>query len=149
MMGFYVMLRNYQTDPAFLNLCRKLLNDENSGIQLQGAIYLGQSAIKSDPREPRLFPILVAAVGSNERRRPCIDLSSYCYQQQPPGSGVLVSPPSSPPYIMDPDEALRNEIQRALDRLKRYLTQEQKRQVDQEAPKNLDPAAAQATRNKE
>jgi hypothetical protein len=124
MMGFYFMLRNYQTDPAFLDLCRNQLNDQNPGIQLQAAIYLGQSAISSDPREPMLFPILVAALDSKEGRKPSIELSSYYYQQQPPGSGALASAPFSPPYILDPDEALRNEIQRALDRLTRYLTLE-------------------------
>src|SRR5437660_1433404 len=33
MMGFYVMLMKYQTHPAFLELCRELLNDPHPGIQ--------------------------------------------------------------------------------------------------------------------
>jgi hypothetical protein len=64
MIGFNVMLMNYQTDPAFLKLCRTLLNDGNPGMRLQGAIYLAQSAIASNPGESRLFPILLAALES-------------------------------------------------------------------------------------
>jgi hypothetical protein len=129
MIGFNLMLQQYQTHPDFLPLCRRLLNDAHPGVQLPAAIYLAQSAIVSDPAEPRLFPLLIGALESKPQRKTSLDLQKYAYQKQPPGgAGPLASPPLSKlfPGLQDPDIALQNEIVTALARLERYLTQEQK-----------------------
>jgi len=125
--GFDVMLMKHQTHPAFLGLCRKLLNDEHPGMQLQAAIYLGQSGLASDPAEPRLFPILITALESKEKRQPSLDISGYTYQQWPPGTPKPF-PFRFPPSVgvVPPDQALLSQITRALDQLERYLTLEQK-----------------------
>ena len=125
--GFQVMRMKHQAHPAFLNLCRKLLNDEHPGIQLEAAVWLGKSSLASDPAEPRLFPILITALESKEKRRPNLDISGYTYEQWPPGTPKPLPfplPPSA--YVVPPDQALRDRITGALDRLERYLTQEQK-----------------------
>jgi len=129
MCGFDVLMK-HQTHPAFLGLCRKLLNDDHPGIQLRAAIYLGQSGLASDPVEPRLFPILISALENKERRQSALDLSSYTYQQWPPGSPGPV-PFRLPPGVgvVSPDQAQLSEITRALDRLERYLTREQKERL--------------------
>jgi hypothetical protein len=127
MSGFQTMRMKHQTDPAFLGLCRKLLNDEQPGIQLEAAVWLGQSALASDPGEPRLFPMLIAALESKEKRKASVDLYSYQYQQQPPGGSgrpSFVFPPSV--HFTPPEDALQDQILTALYRLERYLTQEQK-----------------------
>jgi hypothetical protein len=128
MRGFEYMLMKHQTHPAFLELCRKLLNDQHPGIQLKAAIYLGQSGLAADPREPRLFPMLVAALDDKEKRKASVDLSEYWYQQQPPGSAPtprLAGLPQSP-FVVPPDQALVHEISTALERLRHYLTQAEK-----------------------
>jgi hypothetical protein len=76
MMGFNVMLMNYQTDPSFLKLCRTLLNDANPGMRLQAAVYLAQSAIGSNPGEARLFPLLLAALESSQHDKRAWTLSN-------------------------------------------------------------------------
>jgi hypothetical protein len=139
MRGFFVMLMKHQTHPAFLGLCRKLLNDDHPGIQLRAAIYLGQSGLMSDPAEPGLFPILISALENKEKRQPALDISGYTYQQWPPGNPGPV-PFRLPPGVgvVPPDQALVSDITRALDRLERYLTQEQKdrlRRAEQARPK--------------
>jgi len=127
MSGFQVMRMKHETHPAFLGLCRKLLNDEQPGIQLEAAIWLGQSALASDPGEPRLFPMLIAGLETKEKRKASADLNGYQYRQQPPGGTgrpFFTLPPSV--QSMPQEEWLRDEILRALYRLERYLTQEQK-----------------------
>ena len=133
MSSFQMMRMKHQADPAFLGLCRKLLNDEEPGIQLEAAIWLGQSALASDPGEPRLFPILIAGLESKERRKASADLRLYTFRQHPPGGTgrIFVGlPPSFQSKMQEEsklqEEALREEILRALDRLERYLTQEQR-----------------------
>jgi hypothetical protein len=127
MSGFQTMRMKYQAHPAFLGLCRKLLDDEQPGIQLEAAIWLGQSALASDPGEPRLFPMLIAGLESTEKRKASADLNGYFYRQQPPGGK---GPPafSFPPGVRSfpPEEWLRDEILRALYRIERYMTPEQK-----------------------
>jgi hypothetical protein len=140
MIGFNVMLMNYQTDPAFLKLCRTLLNDAHPGIRLKAAIYLAQSAIASDPGEPRLFPILLAALESSEQRKESLDLESYFYQQQPPGSPGPSAFLGRPQGVADPDDMLRSEIMRSLDRLERYLSDEQKKRLKRAKENNRPPA---------
>jgi len=130
--AFEYMLMRHQPHPAFLELCRKLMNDEQPGIQLPAAIYLGQSGLTADPRDPRLFPMLVAALEDKEKRKATLDLRGYYYQQQPPGSG----PPASlarfpdPAFVVSPDEPLKGEIETALERLRRYLTRPEKDRLD-------------------
>lgn len=127
----YVCMK-HQRHPAFLELCRKLMEDEQPGIQLEAAICLGQSGLTADPRDPRLFPLLVAALEDKERRKATLDLRGYYYQQQPPGSG----PPASlarfphPAFVVPPDEALVGELETALERLRRYVTQPEKDRLD-------------------
>jgi hypothetical protein len=132
MHGFDYMLMKQQAHPAFLELCRKLMNDEHPGIQLKAAIYLGQSGLAADPREPRLFPMLVAALEDKEQRKACLDVSEYWYQQQPPGSKPPASLARFPqsPFVVPPDESLVREIETALERLRRYLTQAEKDRLD-------------------
>jgi hypothetical protein len=128
--GFQVIRAKLQTDPVFLPLCRKLLEDEHPGIQLEAAIWLGQSGLSRDPAEPRLFPMLVTALESKEKRQPHVDLSGWRFEQWPPGSFPLPArPPLPAPFrtvFLDEDEALCDQIIRALDRLERYLAPEQK-----------------------
>jgi hypothetical protein len=137
MSGFQAMRMKHQTHPAFLGLCRKLLNDEHPGIQLEAAVWLGKSALASDPAEPRLFPILINAFESKEKRKSKLDLSGYTYQQWPPGGSRPIPVkihPSLRAYAIPPDQALKDSIEDALLRLKPYLTQEQKdhlRRVEQ------------------
>jgi hypothetical protein len=129
MSGFHVTLMKHQAHPAFLGLCRKLLNDEHPGIQLQAAIYLGQSGLASNPAEPSLFPILITALENKKKRQPSLEISSYTYQQWPPGTPRPLPFPF-PPFAgfvqPDQDQGLKDRITRALDQLERYLTQEQK-----------------------
>jgi hypothetical protein len=126
MQGFATLV-TFQTNPAFPEACRRLLDDEHPGIRLQAAIFLGQSAIQGDPGEARLFPILMSAIKSKGERKPTLDLQSYRYQQHPPG-GTGLSPWTVPPgvTIIDPDESLTTEILRALYRLERYMPHLQK-----------------------
>jgi hypothetical protein len=127
MSGLQVMRMKHQAHPAFLKLCRKLMDDEHPGIQLEAAVWLGKSALASDPAEPRLFPILITALESKEKRKPNLDLSGYTYEQWPPGTSKplpFLLPAS--PYVVPPDQALKDGIEDALLRLKPYLTQEQK-----------------------
>jgi hypothetical protein len=127
MSGFQIMRRTHQTAPAFLGLCRKLLDDEQPGIQLEAAVCLGESALVSDPGEPRLFPILIAGLESTEKRKASADLNSYWYQQQPPGGTgrpFFAPPPSLQSKVQE--EWRRDEILRPLYRLERYMTPEQK-----------------------
>ena len=127
MSGLEVMLMKHQNHPAFLRLCRGLLDDKHPGIQLEAAVWLGQSALAADPAEPRLFPLLIAAFESQEGRKARLDVSSYTYQQWPPGSPrPRPLPFPSPAFVVPPDQALRDRIKKALDRLERYLTPEQK-----------------------
>jgi hypothetical protein len=129
MLGFDTMLMNNQTDRSFLKLCRKLLNDEHPGIQLQAAIYLAQSAIVSNPDEPKLVPLLLEGL-NRQQRTLSLDLRGWYYRQQPAGSPnptTLKRP--IPPGVAGPDEMdqmLRSEVLRGLDRLKPFLTEEQK-----------------------
>ena len=127
MRGFDLMIMKHQSHPAFRALCRRLLNDKHPGIQLQAAIYLGQSGLASDPVEPRLFPILITALESKEKRQPSLDISGYAYQQWPPGTPKPFPFPFPPSVgVVPPDQALLGRITRALDQLERHLTQEQK-----------------------
>jgi hypothetical protein len=118
----------HQDDPAFLKLCRKLLDDPDAGIRLRAAIPLAESAIASDPREPRLAPILLDGLEQKKRRDAFVNVSSYYYQQQPPGApssplAVAVASASPAPSSRDP---LRGDIIRALHRLKPFLSQAEK-----------------------
>jgi hypothetical protein len=135
MQGFYVMLSKYQTQPCFFEMCRQLLSDKHPGLQLEAAIYLAQSAIQADPEEPRLFPILMAAIQNKEQRKLALDIRGYRYQQQPPGgSGGWGG--GLPGLKTDQDEPLRAEIMRALYRLERYLTPAQKDELRSLSRKN-------------
>jgi hypothetical protein len=128
MQGFYIMLGKYQTQPAFLNLCHQLIDDKHPGVQLQAAISLAQSAIQANPGEPRLFPILMAALKSKQLRKLDLDIRGYQYQRQPPGKPGGWQP-NLPGLTVDQDEPLRAEIMRALDTLERYLTPAQKDEI--------------------
>jgi len=131
--AFRLILWQYQTDPSFLPLCRKLLSDEHSGVRLEAAIHLGQHGIVSDPREPRLFPLLLAALDSKEQRAPNLELGRNWVQQTLPGAYGKGFPPmlKTPPVFVTTDEPLRSEILTALERLERYLTPEQKARLRQ------------------
>lgn len=131
MMGLYVMGMKHQTHPAFLALCRNLLNDPHPGIQLEAAISLADSANASDGAEPRLFPILLAALESKEKRNADLDVLIYQYLQQPPGGSGTPNPfagsPRSPLlHFPPPDQTLKRRIETALERLKPHLTQAEK-----------------------
>ena len=113
--------------PDFLKLCRKLLDDEHLGIRLEAAIALAENGLVSDPGEPRLFPILLAALESKKERDACVEIASYTYRQQPPGSPrPFPLPPGFPVSPVTPEQYLRTRIEAALYRLERHLPQEQK-----------------------
>lgn len=126
--AFRLILWQYRSEPSFLPLCRKLLNDEHQGIRLEAAIYLAQHGIVSDPREPRLFPLFLAALDSKEQRAPNLELGRSAVHQRLPGAyGPIFSRFVKPvPAYLPPDEPLRSEILTGLLRLERYLTPEQK-----------------------
>lgn len=118
----------YQSEPSYLELCHKLMNDWHPGIKLEAAIYLGEFGLTSDPCEPELFAILHSAITNTTERKMNLDFNGYRFQQQPPGgTGVFTFPlPSGfPPPTVTPDEALRNRVLTALYRLERHLTKEQ------------------------
>ena len=129
------MLSKYQTQAAFLPMCRQLLSDQHPGMQLQAAIYLAQSALEADPAEPRLFPILTTAAQSKQQRKLTLDIREYSFKQQPAGaSGGLRA--VLPPGLTDQDKPFRDEIMRALYRLERYLTPAQKERLRNLSQKN-------------
>lgn len=130
MMAFTLIRSKHQDHPIFLNLCRKLLNDEHSGLRLEAAISLAESSVVSNSCGPLLLPILLAAIDSKEEREACLTITSYSYQQQPPGGvGPLNSRTLSRfgPGRDSLDETLRRRVVNATNRLERYLNQEQKK----------------------
>jgi hypothetical protein len=131
MAGLNLMQMSYQSDPAFLELCRSLINDEHPGIQLEAAISLAESSIVADPREPRLFNILLDGLESKARRKASLDVVYYQYQKQPPGgSGSLPLPPNASRYVRPPDDSVQDRIGVAVERLKLHLTQAQRNRLD-------------------
>jgi hypothetical protein len=127
--GFALMRMKYETDPAFLPLCRKLLSDAHPGIRLEAAISLAEAGIVADPHEPRLFPILLTGLESKKERESSLDISYYRYQQQPPGGSGRITT-LFPSFFQKPqeseEESLRKRIVNAMYRLERHLRQEQK-----------------------
>ena len=123
----YFLLDN-RGDPAFLPLCRKLLNDDNSTIRLEAAICVADSESKSDLTDPRLFPILIEGLQSKALRDANLDLCSYAFGQLPGGSGMVRRFPSVGTTMPDQDEAMQQRIIRSLERpwFRGYLTTEQK-----------------------
>ena len=136
--GLLALHNNYRTEPSFASMCRNLLNDASPGIRLQAALFLTESATLSDPREPRLFPILIDGLENKGTRASNREVSSYGYQQLPPGGSrnlTLLASPSDP----DQDEAFRKWILRSLQRLKPYLTQEQKNRLSKAISPQFEP----------
>ncbi len=145
-MQFLFFLReNYQIDAGFLWLCRKLLDDPKPAIRLEAAIPVAESAISTDPKEPRLADILLPAFERRDVRDQWFDLSWYGYKQYPPGGSLrppAIWPPGVPSELLpDDDKILRNRIKIALIRLRPYLTQEQKSTVNKLAatPQPISP----------
>jgi hypothetical protein len=103
MQGVTLLSMHDQPDPAFQELVRKLLSDAHPIIQLEAAIWVAESAIVGDPREPTVFPILVEALESKHVRASWLAFE---------------------PYIQDHE--LRIRIEHALIRLEPYLTQDQR-----------------------
>lgn len=130
MSGLDTIRRRYQAHPAFLELCRKLLDDKHPGVQLEAAIYVGNSALASDPHEPRLFPILLAGFESKELRKATLDVENYIYRHWAPFRPVP-RPAVLPPYYgaINQDQILQGRIEDALLRLKPYLTEEQRERL--------------------
>ena len=129
LMGFDVMRAKYETDPSFSPLCRKLLSDVHPGIRLKAAIALAETGIVADPREPRLFPILLAALESKKERERSLDVSGYWFQQQPPGGPGRIRKAFLAGFQLsqEPEEAiLRRRVLTAMYRLERHMSQEQK-----------------------
>ena len=121
------MRAGYQTKPVFLSLCRKLLHDKEAGVRLEAAVWVGQSALSSDPREPGLFPILIAGLESKEQRRACAELYTYVFGPvRPVGTGRASLLPRWPGGQFSAEDLMQEEIERALARLERYLTPDQK-----------------------
>jgi len=129
LVGYNVLRVKYETDPAFSQVCRQLLNDAHPGMRLEAAIWLADSAIIADPHEPRLFPILITALESKKERELSLEISGYYNQQQPPGApgrvimALLASLPKGQP---SEEQNLRRRILTAMYRLERYLSPEQK-----------------------
>jgi hypothetical protein len=134
LVAFNVVRAKYETDPAFSPLCRKLLDDEHPGIRLEAAICLGESGIVADPREPRLFPILLAALESKKERELSLEMRDYWYQQQPPGEPSRIRtafPWFIPPQQKPEEEYLRERVLRAMYRLEPHMSQKQKDRLRQ------------------
>lgn len=127
-LGYFMVDR--QGDPAFLPLCRKLLNDDNSAIRLEAAICVAGSESKSDLSDSRLFPILIEGLQNRALRDAHQDLCSYAFGQPPGGSGMR-RVPFMASTMPDQDEAMQRGIIRALERrwFRGYLTPEQKELV--------------------
>jgi hypothetical protein len=135
---FLVELRG---DPAFLPLCRKLLNDNNSAVRLDAAICVADSESKSDLTDSRLFPILIEGLQNKALRDANLDLCTY-YFGQPPGGSGMGRFPSMSSNVPDQDKFLQKRIIRALDGIwyRGYLRPEQKellKRVEKEQEGNL------------
>ncbi len=136
MSGFNLMVLKYQTDPAFLKLCRRFMDDPIPSLRLEAAIYLANSAVQSDPGDPRLFPILLAGLSDKDQRLAVADLRMYAWQRQPPGTpSASAAAAYRVRWTGGPENTgegiLQHEIKRALYRLERYLTPDQKTQFRQ------------------
>jgi hypothetical protein len=128
-MQFLLFLSDYQVDEGFLRMYRELLDDTEPAIRLEAAIPVAESAIRTDPKEPRLAGILLPAFERKDIRDQWADLSWYGYEQYPPG-GSRRPPTIWPPGVAsellpNEDKTLRNRIKTALVRLRPYLTPEQ------------------------
>jgi hypothetical protein len=140
MRGLSLLTQAYSIDPDFRGLCRKLLDDPDVAVRIEAAIPLAESAIMADPAEPRLAPILIAALEDVEIRKHWVELNSYTYRQQPPGSSrralATLSGPPGGYRVPDQSEAVRGRIRRALIRLEPHLTPEQKAQFKKAVDSN-------------
>jgi hypothetical protein len=125
-----VMSHRYETDPAYLRLSRRLLDDPHPGLQLEGAIAVAESSLIQDPHEPRLFPILLDALEHKQPRDAAVDISDYRYEQQPPGGSGRSPFPFTSPFIVPPDQALRNRIELAAVRLELHLSRAEKDRLE-------------------
>jgi hypothetical protein len=135
---FLVELRG---DPAFLPLCRKLLNDNNSAVRLDAAICLADSESKSDLTDSRLFPILIEGLQNKALRDANLDLCGY-YFGQPPGGSGMGRFPSMSSNVPEQDKFLQKRINGALNQLwyRGYLRPEQKellKRLEKEQEGNL------------
>jgi hypothetical protein len=127
--AFGIMSTTYETDRAFLKLCVRLLDDAHPGIQLEAAISLAESSIWRDPREPRLFRILLESIENKERRDAAISIWSYQYGQQPPGGSGRSSGPADP-LIVPGDMTLQARIEVGATRLELHLSPAQKDRLE-------------------
>jgi hypothetical protein len=138
-LGHFIVER--QGDPAFLPLCRKLLNDNNSAVRLDAALCVANSESKSDLTDPRLFPILIDGLQNKALRDADLDLRMYTFGQPPGGSGMRRFP-SMPSNMPDEDKFTQKRIIRALEGIwfRGYLTSEQKeviKRLEKEQEGNL------------
>jgi hypothetical protein len=134
MQALGLVLRKHQSNPVCLELCRELLNDPHPGIQLEAAIHLAQYGLQADPDEPRLFPLLMGAMDSKQRRQEAINIQSYTFREVPPGgtgNPFTNFPPALARLVVDHDLMLRREIMRGLDRLQRHLSIAQQEQINE------------------
>ncbi len=126
--AFNVASEKCEGTPPFRALCRKLLDDPDPALRLEGAIHLAESALSANPAEPRLALILLPAFERKELRQHCTEINGYSYRQWPPGrppKGVALY--RLPGYVSaDQGESLKARIRIALIRLEPYLTPEQK-----------------------
>jgi hypothetical protein len=125
MSGLIFLRETSQPDPGFKKLCRKLLNDSDPAVQLEAAIPLAESAITTNPNEPKLAPLLLSGLESKATRDHWVNLNWYGFQKQPPGGSGPPAIPFGFPYHQDQGEMLRTRIKTGLIRLKPYLTAEQ------------------------
>jgi len=139
--GFGHFMVDRQGDAAFLPLCRKLLNDDNSAIRLEAAICVAGSESKSDLTDSRLFPILIDGLQNKALRDANLDLRTY-YFGQPPGSSGMRRFPWMASNMPDQGMFLQQRIIRALNGIwfRGYLTSEQKeviKRLEKEQEGNL------------
>jgi len=143
--GLMFLTETYQIDSGFLRLCRRLLEDPEPAIQLQAAIPLAESAIRADPNDTRLAPILLAAFATKGVRDHWVDLNWYGFQQDPPGgAGGAPAMPLRPipvGHVQDENEMLRIRIKTALIRLEPYLTAEQRARFHELNTSQTNPVA--------
>ncbi len=118
-------LSGSRKEPAFINLCKDLLDDRHFGVQLRAAELLADL----DQKERRGLPILLGALEDKEKLNSSRSISMYRYRQPPDGSG---SPPVTPFTGQTPSDLVRFERRMVLDsleKLKPHLDQQQRKLV--------------------
>jgi hypothetical protein len=142
--GLILLRVQYESDPlwykaGWLQTCKKFLNDSDLGIQLEAAINMANAAFPANPNEPRLFPILLGALDGKQRRKANLDLLQGWNFQPPPGAPANPAKTATNRGGVDMDHNLESRVWTALQRIKRFLTEEQRDRLSKARPEHYEP----------